>query len=184
MRSRRQQRRARLGKALRHFLGDALDARPAGHQRTVATAFRALLGHRQREAAMVAVEPLAEAMLDQPRRALRAFDAVAAGAAQRQRRIAAAVQKQQRLLRLGQRLASSPRPAAAPATCPCPAASRRRSIGVDLRQLDARKSGPAGRRADSGPVRALTWLSIDGVADASTTGNLPRLPRTTAMSRA
>ena len=40
----------------------------------------------------------AEAVLDQPGRAVRAFEAMAAGPAERQRRIAAAVQEQQRLL--------------------------------------------------------------------------------------
>ena len=34
------------------------------------------------------------------------------------------------------------------------------------------------------PWLALTRLSTDGVADASTTGKLPIWPRTTAMSRA
>jgi hypothetical protein len=33
------------------------------------------------------------------------------------------------------------------------------------------------------PAPAFTSVSIDGVADASTTGNLAMCPRTTAMSR-
>jgi hypothetical protein len=46
----------------------------------------------------MADEALAEPMIDQPRVADVAGEAVAAGAAQRQRRIAAAVEEQQRLL--------------------------------------------------------------------------------------
>ena len=46
----------------------------------------------------------AKAVLDQPGRALRTFDAVAACAAERQRRITAPVEKQQRLLLFGERL--------------------------------------------------------------------------------
>ena len=38
-----------------------------------------------------------------------------------------------------------------------------------------------GIRLDSGD---LAWLSIEGVAEAKTMGSLPRLARTTAMSRA
>ena len=91
-----------VGKALGHLLGDALDARAAGDQRVRLAALGALLGDRQREAAVVAVEPVAVAVLDQPGGALRAVDAVAAGAAERQRRIAAAVEEQQRLLLVGQ----------------------------------------------------------------------------------
>ena len=47
---------------------------------------------------MVAVQAAAEAMLDEPGRALRTVEAMAAGAAQRQRRVAAPVEEQQRLL--------------------------------------------------------------------------------------
>ena len=48
-------------------------------------------------AAMVAGEAVDEAVLDHPRGAVRALDAVAAGAAQSQRRKAAAVEEQQAL---------------------------------------------------------------------------------------
>ena len=47
---------------------------------------------------MVADEPAPEAVIDQPGVAVRAGEAEAAGAAQRERRIAAAVEEQQRLL--------------------------------------------------------------------------------------
>ena len=50
------------------------------------------------------VEKLAKAVLDEPRRALRTFKPMAAGTAERERRIAAAVEKEQRLLLLGHRL--------------------------------------------------------------------------------
>src|SRR5260370_25227408 len=53
---------------------------------------------RHREAAMMADQALAKAMIDQPGVADRAGKAMAAGPAQRQRRIAAAIEEQQRLL--------------------------------------------------------------------------------------
>ena len=79
--------------------------RPARrHERVGLAALGALLRDRQREAAVVAVEAAAIAVLDQPGRALRAIDAMAAGAAQRERRVAAAVEVEQRLLLRGERL--------------------------------------------------------------------------------
>ena len=53
---------------------------------------------------MMAVKPLLEAMLDKPSRTLRAFDAMPAGAAERQWCITTTIEKQQRLLTLGERL--------------------------------------------------------------------------------
>ena len=80
------------GKRARHLLGDALDARAAGDERVGRPARGALSRRRQREAAVMAVEPVAVAVLDQPCRALRTVEAVAAGAAERERRVAAAVE--------------------------------------------------------------------------------------------
>src|SRR4029077_10722044 len=62
------------------------------------------MGRRLAVAAVMADQRAAEAVLDQPGRALRAFDAVPAGAAERERRIAAAIEEQQRLLAGGERL--------------------------------------------------------------------------------
>jgi hypothetical protein len=80
------------------LLGQALDARAAGDE--VVGDAAGFAGERRRLdiAAVMADELATEAMLDQPGRALRAFDALAAGAAQRDRRIAAAIEEQQRLL--------------------------------------------------------------------------------------
>ena len=47
---------------------------------------------------MVTLEAAAEPVLDQPRRAVRAFEAEAASPAERDRRIAAPIQEQERLL--------------------------------------------------------------------------------------
>ena len=145
----REKREARLGKALGDLLGDALDARSAGHERAFLAALRALLRDRQREAAVVAVQAMAEAVLDQPRRALRALEAVAAAAAQRERRVAAAVEKQQRLLAL--RRAFRP---GVDEHRRQPAAFLRRVLaqvdGRDLRHLDAGEARPAARRGGSG----------------------------------
>ncbi len=55
-------------------------------------------GVRSLIAALMALQLLPKAMLDQPARALRALEAVAADAAERQRRIAAPVEEKQRLL--------------------------------------------------------------------------------------
>ena len=61
----------------------------------------------------MADQPLAKAVIDQPGVADRAGEAMAAGAAQGQRRIAAAIEEQQRLLAPLDREAESARPAAA-----------------------------------------------------------------------
>ena len=95
------------------FLGEALDAGAAGGE---AVGLLALAGRRPGAlfdvAAVMADERLAEAVLDQPGRAVRALEAMAAGAAQGQRRIAAPVEEQQRLF------------AAARGPPRCPATSR------------------------------------------------------------
>jgi len=67
------------------------------------------------------------------------------------------------------------------------AATRRRGAPhVDRLQLRQRGFSETGGENGSVvlPWLALTRLSTDGVADASTTGKLPIWPRTTAMSRA
>src|SRR5690349_19069600 len=60
---------------------------------------------RHREAAMVADQPLAKSVIDQPGIADRAGETVSAGTAQGQWRVTAAVEEQQRLLALFDRLA-------------------------------------------------------------------------------
>ena len=95
---------ARIGEQLGDFFGDALHARAAGDERAFLAALGARLGDGQREAAVVAVQAMAEAVLDKPGRALWAFEAMAAAAAQRERRVAATVQEQQRLAAAAERL--------------------------------------------------------------------------------
>ena len=100
---------------------------------------------------MVADQPLAEAVIDQPGVAIRALQPEAAGAAERERRIAAAVEEQQRLLaalerdlhRFGQprRDEAAARRAFAPQV-----------DGFDRRQMLRRRSAPAD--AGAGSVRA------------------------------
>src|SRR5262249_46559341 len=89
---------ARLRKQRRDLLLDALDAGPAGDEAVGRLAFRAGGGLRRREAAVMADELAAEAVIDQPGVAMRAGEAKTAGTAQRERRIAAAIEKEQRLL--------------------------------------------------------------------------------------
>ena len=106
-------------------------------------AFRAGLGPLLIVPAMVADELAAKAVLDQPGRTVRALEAVAADAAERQRRIAAAVEEQQRLF------------AASPAfRCMCvdqhrrqeAAAGRRRAAHVDRLDVGQRGLGKARRQ--------------------------------------
>ena len=108
-------------------------------------ALRALLRDRQREAAVVAVEPLAEAVLDQPGRALRAFDAMAARAAQRQRRVAAPIEEQQRLLRPCASVSVIASTSAGDSQLPLSGGSLAQIDGCDLGHLDA---GEAARQDD------------------------------------
>src|SRR6202035_4073711 len=67
-------------------------------QRFFRRAIRADMRSRHREAAMVADQALAKPVIDQPGVADGAGKAMPAGAAQGQRRVAAAVEEQQRLL--------------------------------------------------------------------------------------
>ena len=74
--------RARLGEPCREFFLQALDPWTARHKRARRKAFRTQCRHRRRVAAMMADEPRRKAVLDEPRRAVRALKAMAAGAAQ------------------------------------------------------------------------------------------------------
>ncbi len=89
---------ARLRKQLAHLFFEALDAGPAGDEGILRLAFRAIGRMRHGEAAMVADELPAKAVIDQPGVAVRARETKAAGSAQGQRGVAAAIEKQQRLL--------------------------------------------------------------------------------------
>ena len=87
-----------------HLFGDALDARPAGDECARVAALGTGGGRAAFVAAVVADQPSAIAMLDQPRGASRAAQLVTACLAERERCKAAAVQEQERLLALGQGL--------------------------------------------------------------------------------
>ena len=148
----------RLGQARRHLLGDALDAGAAGDEMIERTTGRAGFRPGLAIAAMVADELAAKAMLDQPARAVRALEAVAAGAAQRQRRIAAPVEEQQRLLAPGDRLLHLPQQDGGQKT----AARRRVAAHVDGVKVGQGGLGIAGRQHDAA-VAALH--SIDAGLD-------------------
>ena len=94
----RQHQHARAGKQFAHFFFEPLDAGADGGKRIRRLAVRAIGRMRHGEAAVVADQLAAEAVIDQPGVAVRTGKAKAAGAAQGQRRVAAAVQEQQRLL--------------------------------------------------------------------------------------
>src|SRR4029077_8106298 len=88
------------------FFVDPLDAGAAGHERVLRPAIRADFRDGHEGAAMVTFEPPAESVLDEPRRAVRAFEFEAALPAHGHRRIAATVQKEQSLLAARQRLSN------------------------------------------------------------------------------
>ncbi len=89
---------ARFGKALCRLFGKALDAGAAGHELAFDAALRAGLGRGFMMAAVVAHELAAEAVLHQRGGAVGAIHAVAAGAADGDGGIAAAVEKEQGLV--------------------------------------------------------------------------------------
>ena len=87
-----------VGKTRRDLFGEPLDTRPDGDQAVDGTAGGTSTWPPFGVAAMVAEEDAAEAMFDQPGRAVRALETVAAGPAEGQRRVAAPVEKEKRLL--------------------------------------------------------------------------------------
>ena len=93
-----QDKHAPVRKGRRRLLRQPLDARAAGGQRLRRIAFRAVFRPPFDMAAMVAGQRAAEAVLDQPGGAVGALEAMAAAFAQGERRVAAAVEEQQRLL--------------------------------------------------------------------------------------
>ena len=126
----RQHQDAPVGKQRVRLLLEPLHARAAGDERLRRMAFRAGGRWRRGEAAVMADELALEAVVDQPRVAVRAVEAEAAGAAERERRVAAAIEKQQRLLTALQRGlhdAGKPRRDEAPA---------RRAFALQVDRLD------------------------------------------------
>ena len=81
------------GETLGGFFGEPLDPGAARHE-LHALADRAALGASLLVPAMMAHQRVAEAMLDEPSRAVRALETMAAGSAQGERRVAAAVEEE------------------------------------------------------------------------------------------
>src|SRR5262245_29926997 len=94
----RQHQNARLRKQRRHLLLEPLDARPAGDETLGRCTFGTRLRWRYRKAAVVADQPALEAVIDEPCITVWAGEAEAALPAERERRVAAAVEEQKRLL--------------------------------------------------------------------------------------
>ena len=121
------------GKQLRRLLLQPLDAGTDRRERFHRLAFRALVRQRHREAAVMADQPPAEAVIDQPGVAVRTGEPMPAGAAERERRKAAAVEEQQRLLAAldrGLHRLGEPRRDEAPA---------RRALALEVDRLDVRQ---------------------------------------------
>src|SRR5215217_7850331 len=89
---------ARIGKADGRLFGNALDARTDGHETVDLPALTAMFGCPHLVTAMVTHEDAAKAVLDHPGGTVGALILVPAGIAERQRSIAAAIEKEQRLL--------------------------------------------------------------------------------------
>ena len=134
----RQHQRADVGKEERRLFRQPLDARPAGGQAVGLVAVRAEFRPRLDMAAMVADERGAEAVLDQPGRAIGALEAMAAGAAEGQRGIAAPVEEEERLLAARpRRLDAGDRLRRQPAS-----ARRAFALEVDGQRCRGRVAGP------------------------------------------
>ena len=86
--------KARLGVIVDDLFSQALDTWTAGHQAVLAAAGGADGGPADGIAAMVTLQPAAQAMFHHPGRAAGTFVAMPAGPTQGQRRVATAVQKQ------------------------------------------------------------------------------------------
>src|SRR5262245_40774014 len=140
----RQQHAARAWEPLGDLLGDALDAGTARDERILGAAFGTLLGDGHERPAMMAFEPAPESVFDEPRRAVRALEAETAFAAERHRRVAAAIEKKEHLL----------------------AAPKRLGDGIDE---DRREPAPALRRiaphVDGGELRQAGRLVTRGELD-------------------
>src|SRR6185312_8152948 len=85
-------------KQLRRLLLQPFDARPACDETFGGVALGAFRRRPHRESAVVAHKLSLETMIDQPGVAIRALQAEAARPAQRQGRVTAAIEKQERLL--------------------------------------------------------------------------------------
>ena len=93
---------ARLGEQRGDLVGDALDPGAAGDEAVLVAALGAQPRRGHDVAAMVAGEAVHQPMLDHPRGAIGALEAMPAGPAQGQRGEAAAVEEQQALLARGE----------------------------------------------------------------------------------
>src|SRR5690606_10060622 len=133
--------------------GDALDAGTAGDQMVEGAAFGAGIGAFLVVAAMVADELAAKAVLDEPARTVRALEPMPADAAERQRRVTAAVEEEQRLLAALQRLADLRKEHGGQKTAP----GRRSAAQVDRLEIGERGLGKAGRQHGS-DVAALVGI--------------------------
>ncbi len=96
---------ARRRKQRANLLGESLDAGPAGGKRTRSGTRRAILRQRFGMTAMMTLQPPEEAVFDEPGRAVRTLHAMAAGMAERQRRVTPSVEEQQSLFTGGHGLA-------------------------------------------------------------------------------
>jgi hypothetical protein len=169
---RRQHDGARVGKRLDGFLGDALDTRPAGDRWSSVPHSGQASGTGscgRNDGTAIAAKPV----LDQPARTVRALEPVAADPAQRQRRIAAPVEEQKRLLLALQRLATA-FSNSGDRNLPRAGGVRRMSTSREIRQ---RRLGDSAVTARGGSaLLGVDRVSTDGVALDRIAGNPPIWP--------
>ena len=142
-----------LGKQRRDLLGEALDAGAAGDERVASRRSPGRRRPRHRDGRNGGRRARAEAVLDQPGVAVRALEAMAAGAAQRQRRIAAPVEEQQRLLACAASARCTASASRGARKRPRGGSSRVRSIAAIDRQVLRRRSAPAAQPAIAARAR-------------------------------
>ena len=104
-RVRRDDRAPRFGKQQRNLIGDALNTGAAGDQRILLMTFGASARRRHRVAAVMALQPLDQAVFNHPRGAIGALKTVAAVAAERERGKTAPIEEEQALFALRKRFA-------------------------------------------------------------------------------
>ena len=178
------------GRSAARLLGQALDSGTAGDQPIERAAGRAVVELGAAVAAVVAEQAPAQAMVDQPGAAVRAAQPMAAGPAQGERRKAAPIEEQERLLAGGERVDRAPRAGSA-------RASRRAADGraagrsARPRAWRCRRGAPAAAArsrpaasAAAPPIRPIRQaVSSEGVAETRIAGHPSRRARASAMSR-
>src|SRR5208283_2993415 len=134
---------ARIREKLRALLRDALDAGPARGECVFGLALRTDIRPLLEVTAVMAYQRTAKTMLDEPGVTLPAAKSVSAAAAERERRIAAAIEKQESLLAARQSFADRKREPRRKPT------ARSRTFRAHVDRISAREKSPASASAQT-----------------------------------